>query len=150
MSEFNFNHYEGSTNFDFESIYMKEEGAEEIDYLQESIVLNSLLNFIAPKRFKKDAALARLFAVIWICRPHYFNGNPNITQKEVADILGTSKQIFNAHVSAFRKKYDFYVGGMRHDDARAKFSEICTQRKDELAESRRKSAKKNDKDTSTE
>ena len=138
MSEYNF---EQSVDFDFESIYRNEEGEEHVDYLQESLVLNNLLNFIAPKRFKKDAALARLFAVIWICRPHYINGDPNITQKEVADILGTSKQIFNAHVSSFRKQYDFYVSGMRHDDARQKFSEICSARKDELAESRRKSAK---------
>ena len=141
MTNYNYDQYEPSVDFDFESIYMNEEQKEEIDYLQESVVLNSLLNFIAPKRFKKDAALARLFAIIWVCRPHYFTGDPNITQREVADILGVSKQIFNAHVSSFRKKYNFYVSGMRHDDARAKFSEICTARKDELAESRRKSNK---------
>ena len=130
-------YYEPSVEFDFDSIYEKEEQEDKVDYLKESIVLDALLEFIAPKRFKKNATLCRTFSLIFVCRPHYF-GKPSITQVEVAEILGVTKQIFNAHVNEFRKKFGFIVSGMRHDTARAKFSKICKERAGELAEARKK------------
>ena len=133
-------YFEPSVDFDFDSIYENEEGEEQVDYLKESIVLNELLEFIAPKRFKKNATLCRLYAVIFICRPHYF-GKPSITQVEVAEILGVTKQIFNAHVNEFRKRFGFIVSGMRHDQAREKFSKICSERAGDLAEARRNARK---------
>jgi len=139
----NNNYYEPSVEFDYDSIFQREEPEEEVDYLKESVVLNELLEFIAPPRFKKNATLCRLYAVIFICRPHYF-GKPSVTQVEVAEILGVSKQIFNAHVSEFTKRFGFIVNGQRHDSARAKFAEICKQRSGDLAEARRK-ARKNSK-----
>lgn len=134
--------YEPNVDFDFESIYRKEEEEEEVDYLKESIVLNSLLDFLAPPRSRPQACLARLFALIYITRPAYFNGDSNITQVEVAKILGTSKQILNAHISELTKKYGFIKNGMRKEDARAKFSKICKARAGELAEARRKAQEK--------
>ena len=101
----NNDYYEPAVDFDFESIYQKEELEEEVDYLKESIVLGAILDFLAPKRFTKDAAVARLFALIYVCRPHYF-GKPNITQSEIASKhLGISKQIFINHVIEIRKKW---------------------------------------------
>ena len=134
------NYYEPHVDFDFEAIYAKEEQSEEVDYPTESIILGALLDFVAPKRFKKNATLCRLYAIIFICRPHYF-GKPNITQVEVAEeILGVSKQIFNAHVSEFRKKFGFHINGMRNEEAREKFSKITAARADELSEARRKAS----------
>jgi len=129
--------YEPSEDFDFDSIYQKEEQEEEVDYLKESVVLGAILDFVAPLRFKKNATICRLYAIIFICRPHYF-GKPNITQVEVAELLGVSKQIFNAHVSEFRKRFGFHINGMRNQDAIDKFSKITKARSGELAEARRK------------
>ena len=135
-------YYEPSVEFDFDAIYAKEEQEEEIDYLKESKVLNELLEFLAPKRFKKNATLCRVYSLIWVTRPHFFNGNPSITQVEVAEILGVTKQIFNAHVNEFRKRFGFIVSGMRHQEARDKFSKICSDRAEDLANARRKARKK--------
>ena len=134
----NNDYYEPAVDFDFESIYQKEEQEEEVDYLKESIVLGAILDFLAPKRFTKDAAVARLFALIYVCRPHYF-GKPNITQAEIASKhLGISKQIFNNHVIEIRKKWGFIINGQRSPAAIAKFSKITKARAGELAEARRK------------
>ena len=133
------NYYEPSVEFDFESIYAKEEQTKETDYPTESIILGALLDFVAPKRFKKNATLCRLYAIIFICRPHYF-GKPNITQVEVAEILGCSKQIFNAHVSEFRKRFGFHINGMRNEEAIKKFSKITKARADELSDARRRAS----------
>ena len=133
------NYYEPSVEFDFESIYAKEEQTKETDYPTESIILGALLDFVAPKRFKKNATLCRLYAIIFICRPHYF-GKPNITQVEVAEILGVSKQIFNAHVSEFRKRFGFHINGMRNEEAIKKFSKITKARADELSDARRRAS----------
>ena len=133
----NNDYYEPAVDFDFESIYQKEEQEEEVDYLKESIVLGAILDFLAPKRFTKDAAVARLYALILVCRPHYL-GKPNITQVEVAEMLGISKQIFNNHVVEIRKKWGFIINGQRSQSALNKFSKITKARAGELAEARRK------------
>ncbi len=142
MENNNQNYYEPSVPFDFDQIYSNEEQDEPIDYLKESVVLNELLNFIAPPRFKKNATICRLYAILFICRPWYF-GDENITQVEVAEQLGVSKSVFNAHVSEFKKRFGFHVSGMRNPDALKKFSAICKERADELAEARRKARKNN-------
>jgi len=139
----NNDYFEPSCEFDFNAIYSKEEDEPTVDYLKESIVLDAVLEFVAPnRRFTKQAACCRLFAILFICRPAFINGNSNITQVEVAEILGVSKQIFNAHVNAFRKRFGFHVNGMRNEDARKKFSKICKSRAGELAEARRKAREK--------
>lgn len=138
----NNNYYEPSVNFDFESIYKKEEQEEEVDYLKESIVLNSLLDFLVPARSRPQTCLLRLFSLIYITRPAYFNGDSNITQVEVAEILNCSKQILNSHITELTKKYGFIKNGMRGENARKKFSKICKARSGELAEARRKAQKK--------
>lgn len=86
----NNDYIEPATDFDFDSIHQKEEQEEEVDYLKESIVLNDLLDFVAQNRFKRNATMCRLYANIFICRLHHF-GKPNITQVEVAEILGVTK-----------------------------------------------------------
>ena len=138
--------YEPHTDFDYESLYERMDGAEdEVDYLKESVVLNELLNYLAPPRFKRQSITMRVYVMLYYLRPHFFNGNSNITQREIADLLGVSKQVFNCHVNAFRKRFGFYINGMRHEDARKQFAEICAARSEELAEARRRSSKK-DKD----
>ena len=134
------NYYEPHVNFDFESIYSKEEQPEEYNYPTESIILEAILEFLAPKRFKKNATLCRCYALIFILKPWFF-GKPNITQVEVAEILGVSKQIFNQHVGEFRKKFGFHINGMRNEEAREKFSKITAARADELSEARRRASK---------
>jgi len=134
----NNDYFEPAEDFDFDSIYNKEEQVEEVDYLKESIVLGAILDFVFKKRFKKNSALRRMYAILFICRPHYFNGKPNITQVEVAEILGVTKQIFNAHVSEFRRTFKFHINGMRNQSALDKFSKITKARAGELAEARRK------------
>ena len=142
MNDYN-EYYEPHTDFDYESLYERMDGPEdEVDYLKESIVLNELLNYLAPPRFKRQSITLRVYVMLYYLRPHFFNGNSNITQREIADLLGVSKQIFNSHVNAFRKRFGFYINGMRHEDARKKFADICASRSEELAEARRQSNKK--------
>jgi len=134
------NYYEPHVDFDWEALYAKDEQPEEVDYPTESIILGALLDFLAPKRFKKNATLCRCYALIFILKPWYF-GKPNITQVEVASILGVSKQIFNQHVGEFRKKFGFHINGMRNEELRKKLSKITAARADELSEARRKASR---------
>ena len=139
-------YYEPSEEFDFESIYRKEEEGIEVDYLKESIVLDNILNFLCPKRFEKSSTIQRVYALLFICRPHYINGDPNITQTYIAEeILGCKKQIFNSHVRAFCEKYGFHVNGMRNESSRLKMAEKTKLRAKELAEARRRSKKESKK-----
>ena len=139
-------YYEPHEDFDYEQVFknLDNEPDKELDWEKESLVLNSLLDFIAPPRFKKNVyggTLCRIYALLWVLRPHFF-GNPSITQTEVANLIGVSKQIFGQHVTELRNKFGVMVNGQRTDEARQKFSEICKARADELAQARRAADKK--------
>ena len=59
-------YFEPAEDFDFDSIFNKEEQEEEVDYLEESIVLGAILDFVFEKRFKKNSAICRMYAILFV------------------------------------------------------------------------------------
>lgn len=128
--------YEPHEDFQWDSVYEKEEGIKPDQYELEAIILCKILEFLHPPRAKPMACLARLFSLILYIKPDWL-GKSSPTQVEVANMLGISKSVMNAHVNEVRKYFGFQIAGMRDQKARDKFSKLCANRANELAEARR-------------
>ena len=110
-------------------------------YEQEAVILCKILEFLHPPRAKPQECLARLFSLILYIKPDWL-GKSSPTQVEVAKMLNISKSVMNAHMNEVRKYFGFQIAGMRDQKARDKFSKLCTERAEELAEARRVSREK--------
>jgi hypothetical protein len=133
--------FEPFDEFDYDSVYKSEEGEEPNQYEQEAIILQKILEFLHPARATVQASTCRLYGLILMLRPSWLMGKTNPTQVDVANMLGVSKSVMNAHVNEVRKCFGFQVSSMRSEEARAKFSKLCKSRASELAEARRQSRK---------
>lgn len=107
--------------------------------MQESLLrtINALCEWLYPyahHRVTKRTIILRTFVWIWFFRPEWL-GNP--TQVRLAKRLRVSKQSFNKVVSQLRDKFQFYVPGMRHEEARVKFAEHAKRHAESLAQKRR-------------
>lgn len=108
----------------------------EEDSTQERLlkVVEAICEWILPLQCRKATVLLRAYVFVWFMRPSWL-GNP--TQVELAKVLGVSKQTLGKVVNQLRDKFGFYVAGMRHEDARAKFAANAKRHAGKLARARK-------------
>lgn len=109
---------------------------EEEDSCQERLlkVIEAICEWLFPPQCRKATVLLRAYALVWFMRPNWL-GNP--TQVELAKVLGVSKQTLGKVINQLRDKFGFYVAGMRHEEARAKFAANAKRHSRKLAKARR-------------
>jgi tRNA-dihydrouridine synthase len=79
--------------------------------------------------------MLRAYAFVWFMRPDWL-GNPS--QVELSSRLKVSKQTLGKVVNQLRNRFEFYVAGMRGDDARRKFAAHAKAHAQQLADARRR------------
>lgn len=98
-------------------------------------VVNAVCEWLYPANCRQQTVMLRAYAFVWFMRPDWM-GNP--TQVELARRLKVSKASLGKTVNQLRKAFDFYVGGMRGDEARKKFAAHARKQAGALAEARRR------------
>lgn len=131
---------QGITEFDYRGLdpCMDEEDAGKAA-VREGLqrVLQAVCEWLYPARCRDESVGLRAWAFLWFLRPDWL-GNPS--QVELGERLGVSKQVMGKVINKLRRKFGFYVAGMRGDEARRKFARHAKEHAGELAEARRKAA----------
>ena len=129
---------EPSVPFGYESVFANDDRSHGQDEDQQDRllkVLDALCEWLYPARSRKSTMTLRAYVFIWYLRPEWL-GNPS--QVELAKRLRISKQSLGKVVNQMRRRFGFYVAGMRHDEARVKFAAHAKAKAPVLAEARRK------------
>jgi hypothetical protein len=131
---------EPSVPFGYETVFARDDEPSHNEDQQDRLlkVLDVLCEWLYPARSRKSTMTLRAYVFIWYLRPEWL-GNPS--QVELAKRLKISKQSLGKVVSQMRRRFGFYVAGMRHEEARAKFAAHAKAKAPVLAEARRQATK---------
>jgi hypothetical protein len=102
-------------------------------------IVHAVCEWLYPPNCDNRTLILRVHAFIWYIKPEWLGG---CTQVELAARLNVSKQNMGKVINNFRKKFGFYVAGMRSTEARRKFAARAHQRAGELAAARRRASAK--------
>jgi hypothetical protein len=100
-----------------------------------SQVVNAICEWLYPKGCRQSRCMLRAYTFVWFMRPDWL-GNPS--QVELSERLHVSKQTLGKVVNQLRNRFQFYVAGMRGDEARRKFAAHAKAHAKQLAEARRR------------